>query len=282
MTADYAAQVLAEVEVSPAESPEQLRARADALMTDFAAAVGALPRLQIEIAQLRGLAVAIENRDAARIPVAGAEAAVRAAERALEATAAPEAEAAGRCVEARQEFEAARDALEQAQQAGVEPAEEVTLDVHATSAAKVDQRRAQELARAQAARLQARTALDSARAQAARARDALATAEAAIDTPLAADRPVAERLGALIYAWPLRVALRNEPGYELDEIDLALCRQLCTEVADALGVVPPRLARRIEAEAAREATAQIRRTSITIPGTKVDTTLGALLGNVGR
>jgi hypothetical protein len=92
---------------------------------------------------------------------------------------------------------------------------------------------------------------------------------------------VSERLAALIYVWPLRVALRDVEGYELDVIDLALCRELCTEVADALGVVPPRLRRQIEAEAAREATAQIRRTSITIPGTKVDTTVGALLGRVG-
>ena len=211
-------------------------------MTDFAAAVGALPRLQIEMAQLRGRAVAIENRDAARIPVAEAEAAVREAEAAYAATAEPEARGGrGGCVEARQEFEAARDALEQAQRAGVEPAEEITLDVHATSAAKVDQRRAQELARAQAERLTAKRALDAARAQLARAQDALAAAEAAVDTPLAADRPVSERLAGLIYTWPLRAALKDVPGYELDPIDLALCRQLCTEVANVLDVVPPRL-----------------------------------------
>jgi hypothetical protein len=281
MTADYAAQVLAEIEVSPAESPDQLRARADALMTDFAAAVAAPMRLSTEMALLRALACAVENRDAARLPVAEAEAALVEAEAVYAATAEPEAEAALGCVEARQQFEAARDRLEQAQRAGVEPAEEVTLDVHATSAAKVDQRRAQELARAQAARMHAKTALDAARAQLERARAALAAAEAALSAPLTADRPLGERFAALLHLWPLRVALDQAGQMPLDPVDKAIARQLCEAFAGTMGVVPPQLEREIRAEAAREATAQIRRTAITIPGSKVDTTIGALIGNVG-
>ena len=273
--------VLNEVEVSPAESPEQLRARAAGLMDDFRVAVGALPRLQMEMAQLRGRAVAIESRDAARIPVADAEAALVEAEAVYAATAAPEIEAARLAVAARQEFEQARDALAEAQRAGAEPAALIEADMTATSAARVDQHQQRVLAETQATRMQARTALDAARAQLGRAQAALGKAEAELETPLTADRPVSERLAALIYVWPLRVALRDVEGYGLDVIDLALCRELCTEVADALGVVPPRLRRQIADEAAREATAQIRRTSITIPGTKVDTTLGALLGAVG-
>ena len=80
------------------------------------------------------------------------------------------------------------------------------------------------LAEAEAQRVAARQALDSARAALTRARADLEKAQAAVDAPLqAADRPLGERFAALIYTWPLRVALRDRDGYSLDPIDLALC-----------------------------------------------------------
>jgi hypothetical protein len=76
----------------------------------------------------------------------------------------------------------------------------------------------------------------------------------------------------------LRVALKDTPGYELDAVDLALCRQLCTALADALGVMPARLERQIRDEAAKEATRALRGMRVSVPGTALDTTVGALVG----
>jgi hypothetical protein len=278
---DAVNELLNAIEVSPAESPAQLRARADGLMTDFAAAVAAPMRLSMEMAVLRARACAIESRDAARIPVAEAEAALAGAEASHAATAGPEVEAAQLAVAARHEFEQARDGLAEAQRAGAEPAALIEADMTATSAARVDQHQQRVLAEAQAARVTARRAVDTARAQVDRARAGLAAAEAVLASPLTADRPVAERFMALMHTWPIRVALDQAGEMPLDPVDKAIARQLCGELASALGVVPPRLRRQIADEAAREATSAIRRTAITIPGTKVDTTLGALLGNVG-
>ena len=273
--------LLSEIEVTASESPEQLRARADALMDDFRTAVASLPRLGREAAELKARAGAIERAEAAREPVAQAEAGVRQAEAALAATAQPEAEAAARATRARHLFEQARDAWEQGVAANAEPAELVSLDQAAASAARVDQHEQRSLANAQSTREAARRALDTARATLVQAQADLEKAEAAIAAPMTADRPLDERFASLILTWPIRTAMRNTPGWELDPGDMAICRELCAAVADDLNVVPARRARQIRDQAAEEATRALRGMRIAVPGTSLDTTIGALIGNTG-
>lgn len=83
--------------------------------------------------------------------------------------------------------------------------------------------------------------------------------------------------------WPVRAALRNVPGYELDEIDLALVRELCQIVAGDLGVVPPHLARQIKDQPAKDVADQMRKqyqsTELVLPDGRV-TSIGRLGGNV--
>ncbi len=270
--------VLSEIEVGATEGPEQLRQRAAVLDAEFATAITAPMRLSMEAATLRARATAIEKAREAEAPVAGAQAAVAEAEAAFAATAQPAEEAAQRSARARHLFEEARDAAVQAQANGADPAELIELDVRATSAARVDVHEEGALADAEAAREAAKRALDAARARLDRAREDLDRARAAIDAPLTADRPLGERFAALFYTWPTRAALRHQDGYQLDPVDLALCRQLCQAVADDLDVVPPRLARQIADEAAREATRQLRGMRVSVPGTSLDTTVGALVG----
>ena len=280
-TAAHVLEVLKDVEQDPGETPAQLRARAEAIGDDFRTAVAALPRLGLEMAELRARATAIEARDAAREPVREAEAGVAGAEASLAATAQPEEDAAGRATRARHLFEQARDAWEQGVAANAEPAELVSLDQAAASAARVNQHEQRSLASAQAARESARRALDTARATLARAQADLEKAEAAIAAPMTADRPLDERFAALLLTWPVRVAMRSVPGWELDPGDMAICRELCASVADDLNVVPARRAREIREAATEEATRALRRMRISVPGTALDTTVGALLGNAG-
>jgi hypothetical protein len=271
--------VLSEIEVSVTETPEQLRARAAVLDGEYALAVTAPIRLAMESATLKARAIAIENAQRAEAPVAEAEAAVSEALDAYGATAEPVENATLRCAQARTAFESARDALTQAREARDEPARLIELDLAATSAANVDVWEAEALTEAQGHREVAKRALDAARATLTQARAALEKAVAAIDAPMTADRPLADRFAELLHTWPLRVALRNQDGYALDAVDLAICRMLCQEVADALDVVPPRLARQIAREAAQEATQALRGTQISVPaGQGLNTTVGALAG----
>jgi hypothetical protein len=272
--------LLSRIEVSVTETPEQLRARAAALDTEYTVAVTAPIRLAMESATLKARAVAIEKAQQVEAPVAEAEAAVTAALEAYGATAEPERKAAAKAVKARQDFERARDEHEQAKDdEDVEPSELTRLRVVAWAAAETDVHEQGKLDEAQALRATAKQSLDTARAALAQARAALEKAVAAIDEPMTADRPVSERFAELLHTWPLRVALREQDGYALDAVDLAICRALCQEVADALDVVPPRLARQIRIEAANEATKALRGTQISVPaGQALNTTVGALAG----
>ena len=276
--------VLAAVEVSAQDSPEALRARADQVMADWHQAVDAIMRLGIEAATLRGRAAAIEARDAARQPVVDAAAAVDAALDAYSASGDDEAEASRHATTARHDFERARDEHEQAKANGAEPAVETELGIRAMAAAMTDERRAGVYAEARAARGERKRELDTARVQLAQAREALQRAEDAIDHPLQAPgRTVAERFAALLHTWPLRAALRNTPGFELDGIDLELVKEMCRAVASDLGVVPPHLAQQIRNDTARDVADQLRRqyqsTEIALPGGQV-TSLGRLGGAI--
>jgi hypothetical protein len=253
-------------------------------MTEWHTAVGAIGRLGIEAAESRGRASAIEARDAAREPMEAAQAEVDAALDAYSATAGPEAEAIRRATEARHQFEIARDELAEAQRNGTEPAVEIELDMKATSAAKVDERHCALVLEAQAVREQTKRQLDATRARLAQAKAALASAEEAISHPLQApDRPLNERFEALLLTWPLRAALRHTPGYEVDDKDLAIIKELCQIVASDLGVMPRRLAAEIRDQAAREASADVSRRyqamELVLPGGQV-TSLGRLGANV--
>jgi hypothetical protein len=91
----------------------------------------------------------------------------------------------------------------------------VRLDMAAMSAARVDSREQRSLTAAQSARAAARSGLDTTRAALTRAQAALAQAEAAIDAPMTADRPLDERFASLLLTWPVRVSMRDVPGWEI-------------------------------------------------------------------
>jgi hypothetical protein len=280
--ADNVGQVLAEVEMSPAESPAQLRARADALMADFRQAVDIPPRLAVEAAGLRARAGAVERAGAAREPVAQAEAAVAAAADVYAATAAPEIEATRRAVAARQGFEGARDALQEAQRARAEPAHLVELELRAEAAARVDAHEQGALGDAQAARAAARRDLAAARGRLESAAAGLAAAEAAVGDPASAGIPAADLYAGLLHCWPSRVlhALAGD-GPPLGDAELEACRDLARRFADLLGVVPAGAAQRLEQRAAAAALKEVRQrmhqVAIAGPGGQA-LNLGQLMG----
>ena len=277
---------LSRVEVTAAETPEQLRERAQALDAEFTLAVAAPMRLSLESATLKARASAIERAREAEAPVTAAEAALAEAEERYAVTAEPEEKAATRCAKARHGFERARDELEQAQVNSEEPARLVELDIAATASARVDDWEQQALTAAQAARGAARQDLDRARAALTRTREALERAEAAVDAPLqAAGRPLGERFEALVFCWPIRVSMRSQPGWEMDATDLALARWLCEISASDLHVVPEALAAQIRQEATREVTRQMHQASIVLPDGRtmnVGQAMGLPSGMAGR
>ena len=268
-----AAQILARIEQGGDESPQRLRERAAELMADYGAALAALPRLVQEVALLRGRAGALEQADLARAALAEADAAVAAAEEVYEATAGPEQEAARAAVHAHQVSEGAREAVARA----ADPAEEADLETAAIAAARVDQRRLQELARTQEARVLSKRARDAARARLARAREALEAAEATVDAPMAAPRPAMEQVQELALTWTYRLAMRNEPGWELTEPQLGFIRSSAAGAADAMNVVPDRLAWQIAAAVARQSARGAVGAEFKLPFTAVETTIAELL-----
>jgi hypothetical protein len=276
------AEVLAGIEMSPAESPPQLRARAAALDGDLRTAIAATGRLGLEAAALRARAVAIEHRDAARQPVQEAEEAVAAAQAAYDATAAPEVEATRYAVEARQAFEAARDALEDAQRGQVSPADEIEMEAATEAGARVDERRLQVLARAQQARVLAKRDLDRARARLARAQAGLEAAEEDLANPRPGAGAPGELHARLLHCWPTRfLDALTGAGPPLNDAELEACRDLARRFADLLGVVPAGAAQRLEQRAAAAALQEVRQrmhqVAIVGPGGQA-LNLGQLMG----
>ena len=276
--------VLHEIEVSATDDPAVLRARADQLMTEWHGAISTIMRLGTEAATLRGRAAAIEARDAAREPLEDAEAECDRALDAFSATADAEAEASARDVEARHFLEQACDAWEAAKTNGAPVAEVVDLDLVAVAAAREGDRAQGLLAQAQQVRADRKRDLDAARVALTRARDALARAEEAISTPLQVpSMSLSERFESLLWTWPLRVSLSSQPGYELDDIDQQLCKELAQHFAGVLDVVPPHLARQIRQETARDVAGEMRKqyqsTEIVLPSGQV-TSLGRLGGAI--
>jgi hypothetical protein len=214
--------------------------------------------LWAEAAAKRALAAAIRLRAAALEAVADADAAVARAEAAYGATAVPEADAVMRATEARQQFEAARDALTQARDQAAPVAELADKDTRATSAARVDEWEVGRLAAARQIRAGAYEAVLAARRSRAEARARLDAAQRDVDNP--ADAPVdpAERFRMLAFCWPYRVlTAENGLGPKLSKAELAACRLLAEAMCELLDGTPPGAAQRVRTRTARETRAEL-------------------------
>ena len=244
----------------------ELRQQAEVHLRQWSQALTAVVQLPLEAARLRAKATALEAAEEARPAVAQAQAAVEDAERAYCETAGPEEAAVAKATRARHEAEACADALNQAREAGEEPARLRELLKDAESAATVAGWEEQALASAQDARLQAKHDLDAARARLAHAQEDLAAKEAAVDAPLTSpDRDITERMQSLMGCWSVRVAARNIPGQEMDPTDFAIARELRSAAAADLHVCPSGIAWDIATQAAWAAATRPHGAKVEIP-----------------
>ncbi len=209
--------------------------------------------LWAEAAAKRALAAAIRLRADALELMADADAGVARAEAAYEDTGPLEAAAAKRAIEARQQFEGARDALAQARDKAAPVAEIADADGRTMSAARVDEWEHEKLAEAQQIRAAAYQAVLQARRRRAEARARLDAAQRDVDNPAEAPVDPAERFRMLAFCWPYKVlTASNGYGPKLSKAELAACRLLAEAMADLLGASPPGAAQRVRAAASRE------------------------------
>lgn len=199
------------------------------------------------------------------------------AQEACDRAGAPEREACDRAVRAGQVLREAVTAERHLTEDGADAAALVEARMRVRAAHEVEGHEAGKLQDAVDALNAAAAGLDAARAGRSKAQEALDAAEAQAGAPLTGERGIAERVVAMLGIWPFRLAMKDQPGFELDATDLAICRWMCECAAAELGVVPAAAAARIRAEASRETAQQYRGIEIVMPGGG-STSVGAMLG----
>jgi len=217
-------------------SPEVLDREAAGLDAEALAADFEPARLRLRAAGLRAQAAALRALDAARAALTACITEADAAEHAYAGTAAAEADAARRAIDARFELDLAGDAVRATIKAA--PADQVEARMRANAAAEVVGHEEAALGRVRLARQAARAELDAAEHRIADARDRLAAAEAAAVNPAAAELDEATRAQALFWTWQARMVLdaSGDPQWRLTEADRELCRANARLWANMCGV----------------------------------------------
>jgi hypothetical protein len=87
-----------------------------------------------------------------------------------------------------------------------------------------------------------------------------------------------EQVQELALTWTFRLAMRNEPGWELTSAQEGFIRSAAAGAADAMDVVPDRLAWQIAAAVARQSARGAAGAKFKLPYTAdVETTIAELL-----